>query len=150
MSHSSTNLPPVLYTRIIRHCHSIHPYPIVHLKKLFPPGIEPGTFCVLDRCDNHYTTETAFKLRTISFYLSKIKNLVFSRDVSAQWQLLHEGIWSPVRRPVFATRKTFKKVGHFFKNTKNLQNNPRYHKKRYHIIHYFCYLRIVSEVNYLS
>ena len=52
---------------------------------MFPPGIEPGTFCVLDRCDNHYTTETAFKLRTISFYLSKIKNLVFSRDVSAQW-----------------------------------------------------------------
>ena len=27
-------------------------------KKMFPPGIEPGTFCVLDRCDNHYTTET--------------------------------------------------------------------------------------------
>ena len=25
---------------------------------LFPPGFEPGTFCVLDRCDNHYTTET--------------------------------------------------------------------------------------------
>ena len=20
------------------------------------PGFEPGTFCVLDRCDNHYTT----------------------------------------------------------------------------------------------
>ena len=26
--------------------------------KLFSPGIEPGTFCVLDRCDNRYTTKT--------------------------------------------------------------------------------------------
>ena len=26
--------------------------------KLFPPGIEQGTFCVLDRCDNRYTTKT--------------------------------------------------------------------------------------------
>ncbi|GFU89109.1 hypothetical protein TNCV_2895571 [Trichonephila clavipes] len=22
---------------------------------LYPPGFEPGTFCVLGRCDNHYT-----------------------------------------------------------------------------------------------
>ena len=28
-------------------------------KKVFSPGIEPGTFCVLDRCDNHYTTKTS-------------------------------------------------------------------------------------------
>ena len=27
-------------------------------QKMFPPGIEPGTICVLGRCDNHYTTET--------------------------------------------------------------------------------------------
>ena len=27
-------------------------------KDLFSPGIEPGTFCVLDRCDNRYTTKT--------------------------------------------------------------------------------------------
>ncbi len=27
-------------------------------KNMFPPGIEPGTICVLGRCDNHYTTET--------------------------------------------------------------------------------------------
>jgi hypothetical protein len=27
-------------------------------KIMFPPGIEPGTICVLGRCDNHYTTET--------------------------------------------------------------------------------------------
>ena len=28
-------------------------------QNLFSPGIEPGTFCVLDRCDNRYTTKTA-------------------------------------------------------------------------------------------
>ena len=28
------------------------------VKKLFLPGIEPGTFCVLDKRDDHYTTET--------------------------------------------------------------------------------------------
>ena len=27
-------------------------------KKLFPPGLEPGTFRVLGERDNHYTTET--------------------------------------------------------------------------------------------
>ena len=27
---------------------------------LFSPGIEPGTFCVLDRCDNRYTTKTCY------------------------------------------------------------------------------------------
>ena len=27
--------------------------------RMFSPGIEPGTFCVLDRCDNHYTTKTS-------------------------------------------------------------------------------------------
>ena len=26
---------------------------------MFSPGIEPGTFCVLDRCDNRYTTKTS-------------------------------------------------------------------------------------------
>ena len=26
--------------------------------KLFPPGLEPGTFRVLGERDNHYTTET--------------------------------------------------------------------------------------------
>ena len=30
-------------------------------EKVFPPGIEPGTFRVLGGCDNHYTTETAAK-----------------------------------------------------------------------------------------
>ena len=28
---------------------------------MFSPGIEPGTFCVLDRCDNRYTTKTSYK-----------------------------------------------------------------------------------------
>ena len=27
-------------------------------QKLFPPGLEPGTFRVLGERDNHYTTET--------------------------------------------------------------------------------------------
>ena len=36
-------------------------------KIMFSPGIEPGTFCVLDRCDNHYTTKTR--------YLKDSKNL---------------------------------------------------------------------------
>ena len=26
--------------------------------KMFPPGLEPGTLCVLGTRDNHYTTET--------------------------------------------------------------------------------------------
>ena len=30
-------------------------------KKMFPPGIEPGTFRVLGGCDNHYTTETSWE-----------------------------------------------------------------------------------------
>ena len=29
-----------------------------HISKLFPPGLEPGTFRVLGERDNHYTTET--------------------------------------------------------------------------------------------
>ena len=28
------------------------------LKKMFPPGLEPGTFRVLGERDNRYTTET--------------------------------------------------------------------------------------------
>lgn len=35
---------------------------------MFPPGFEPGTFCVLDRCDNHYTMETRFCLFQSSQY----------------------------------------------------------------------------------
>ena len=38
---------------------------------MFPPGIEPGTICVLGRCDNHYTTETSDQLifRTVTSFL---------------------------------------------------------------------------------
>ena len=32
--------------------------PLDHVGRMFSPGIEPGTFCVLDRCDNRYTTKT--------------------------------------------------------------------------------------------
>ena len=32
---------------------------------MFSPGIEPGTFCVLDRCDNRYTTKTHWHLQII-------------------------------------------------------------------------------------
>jgi hypothetical protein len=31
---------------------------VMALRKMFPSGIEPETFCVLGRCDNRYTTET--------------------------------------------------------------------------------------------
>ena len=34
-------------------------------KKLFSPGIEPGTFRVLGGCDNHYTTKTRWRIREI-------------------------------------------------------------------------------------
>ena len=30
---------------------------------MFSPGFEPGTFCVLDRCDNHYTTKTRWCMK---------------------------------------------------------------------------------------
>ena len=33
-------------------------YWLLLMKKLFPPGLEPGTFRVLGERDNHYTTET--------------------------------------------------------------------------------------------
>ena len=37
------------------------------------PGFEPGTFCVLGRCDNHYTTAPSCELREVSAmgYLEK-------------------------------------------------------------------------------
>ena len=33
------------------------------IKRKVLPGFEPGTFCVLGRCDNHYTTAPVGKLR---------------------------------------------------------------------------------------
>ena len=32
--------------------------PLKHPHRMFPPGLEPGTFRVLGERDNHYTTET--------------------------------------------------------------------------------------------
>ena len=38
--------------------------------KMFPSGIEPETFSVLGRCDNHYTTETSTSMQ-IKFLLEQ-------------------------------------------------------------------------------
>ena len=35
--------------------------------KMFPPGLEPGTFRVLGERDNRYTTETCVKIQIIAF-----------------------------------------------------------------------------------
>ena len=36
--------------------------PLTHEHRMFPPGLEPGTFHVLGKHDNHYTTETDAKI----------------------------------------------------------------------------------------
>ncbi len=36
-------------------------------KDLFPPGFEPGTFRVWGERDNHYTTETLYSMKAVSF-----------------------------------------------------------------------------------
>ena len=40
---------------------------------MFSPGIEPGTFCVLDRCDNRYTTKThgswSYKFKGLTIFV---------------------------------------------------------------------------------
>ena len=41
-------------------------------KNMFPPGIEPGTICVLGRCDNPYTTETRYYLINDLDYIKKL------------------------------------------------------------------------------
>ena len=45
---------------------------------LFSPGFEPGTFCVLDRCDNHYTTKTDMTIVAITtqFKMYKCKKML--------------------------------------------------------------------------
>ena len=43
----------------------------------FSPGIKPGTFCVLDKYDKHYTTKTCYHLRRI---LKSIFVLLFYID----------------------------------------------------------------------
>ena len=43
---------------------------------MFSPGIEPGTFCVLDRCDNRYTTKTHWHLQIIQPWHAQPGSLV--------------------------------------------------------------------------
>ena len=43
-------------------------------KYLFSPGFEPGTFCVLDRCDNHYTTKTSYSTYSLTSGLCNPKS----------------------------------------------------------------------------
>ena len=38
---------------------------------MFPPGLEPGTLCVLGTRDNHYTTETYY-IRNMQFSLTHL------------------------------------------------------------------------------
>ena len=45
-------------------------------KDLFPPGFEPGTFCVWSRRDNHYTTKTQM---TLDCSIDKNQNQCISR-----------------------------------------------------------------------
>ena len=46
---------------------------------MFSPGIEPGTFCVLDRCDNHYTTKT--------WYQNCSKSSIYFREAKINQQM---------------------------------------------------------------
>ena len=39
---------------------------VCYLKSMFPPRFELGTFCVLDRRDDHYTTETTIATITLA------------------------------------------------------------------------------------
>ena len=48
---------------------------------MFSPGIEPGTFCVLDRCDNRYTTKTCLRGK---------------EDIGVHILLVSVVMWSPV------------------------------------------------------
>ena len=38
-------------------------------KTMIPPRIELGTFCVLGRCDNRYTTEPLYHISYFEAYL---------------------------------------------------------------------------------
>ena len=44
--------------------------------RLFPPGLEPGTFRVLGERDNHYTTETGCHVEGTSVLQSLVGGLV--------------------------------------------------------------------------
>ena len=54
------------------------------IKKMFPPGIEPGTFRVLGGCDNHYTTETCGVTWKLKSELGVGQSLVFGINCRKQ------------------------------------------------------------------
>ena len=83
---------------------------------MFPPGIEPGTFCVLGRCDNHYTTENRWK--------KGVENVAKPRAVALN---LYKGMFlrlliiaafdSSVGRAVDCSWKTKQtSIGHWFES----------------------------------
>ena len=51
------------------------------------PGFEPGTFCVLSRCDNHYTTRPHDILAVTSTpaYTTKMVPFVSKQAQLIQW-----------------------------------------------------------------
>ena len=57
-------------------------------KELFPAGLEPATFRVLGRCDNHYTTETTLRLTSEIFNFSFDLPLSTNRGKSLLFFLL--------------------------------------------------------------
>ena len=100
--------------------------------QLFSPGIEPGTFCVLDRCDNHYTTKTTVKQlpesetsnpkRVRVYYLSIFNLLAFvftaSRDRIVV-STLRCGRSNPGSNPGHGS-------AHFFVNMSPLYTGPHF------------------------
>ena len=72
---------------------------MLNIKKyLFSPGFEPGTFCVLDRCDNHYTTKTSYSTYSLTSCLCNPKTpknkryIIFISFLTKQ-QCIHFQIW---------------------------------------------------------
>ena len=61
---------------------------------MFSPGIEPGTFCVLDRCDNRYTTKTSLQIR----YWLKSKDTK-NTDILNLYLKSHKR-WNPKENPL--------------------------------------------------
>ena len=43
---------------VFEHTPRVDAYNMYSTPRLFLPGFEPGTFCVLGKRDDHYTTET--------------------------------------------------------------------------------------------
>ena len=72
-------------------------------QKVFPPGIEPGTFRVLGGCDNHYTTETCDEIHSFSILSddrSKASSKTMPPHSAIQNLLLQMRISSPVLKVI--------------------------------------------------